>query len=90
MINVVALIPSSLLLIKPAPSWDAHHIVTLIHFQLITIMAFTIINPILYIGSSAELRNDIDICKKHFLRNFTNVDESDSNRGEIYAMQVVM
>ena len=52
-----------------SPSLDAQHIVTLINFQEVTVFAFSVLNPLLYIGSSAELRKDVDLCKRHFLRN---------------------
>ena len=54
---------------KASPSLDAQHIVTLINFQEVTVFAFSVVNPLLYIGSSVELRKDVDLCKRHFFRN---------------------
>jgi hypothetical protein len=65
--------------LKASPSLDAQHIVTLINFQEVTVFAFSVVNPLLYIGSSVELRKDVDLCKRHFFRNI----ETQQNQGFI-------
>ena len=58
-------------------------------------MAFSIVNPLLCIGSSVELQKDLHFCKRHFVSNNMVPGEAVSidgatvtNRSEIYAIQM--
>ena len=83
MVNVATMIPGSILMIKSGPNLDASHIITLVNFQIATVLAFSIVNPLLYVCSSADLRKDIEVCKRHLMRR---IPEPNITRGEIYSI----
>lgn len=64
MVSVVSIMPTSLMLIKSGPALDANHILTLIHYQEVLTLIFGTVMPLMYIGSSAELRKDATLLKK--------------------------
>lgn len=94
LVNVASMIPASILMIRSGPALDANHIVTLINFQEYLVVTFAIINPLLFIGSSSDLRRDVELCKKHLVRNFgtgaagapNDVNMPPNGRSEIYAL----
>lgn len=92
LVNVASMIPASILMIRSGPALDANHIVTLINFQEYLVVSFAIINPLLFIGSSADLRRDVELCKKYFIRSFgaqdaaADVNMPPNGRSEIYAL----
>lgn len=87
LVVIVSMIPSSIMLIKS--SIDAQHIVTLINYQLVLAFVFAIVVPILYIGSSGELRKDVGLYRKFFCRAFTSSSTATNNaQHEIYAIEL--
>ena len=50
---------------------DAQHIITLVHYQEVLIFVFGALVPVLYIGSSAELRKEIDLIRRYIIRTRT-------------------
>ena len=60
-------------------------------------MAFSVVNPLLYIGSSTELRKDVELCKSQFFRNNPRLPQRNpensydpSTRSEVYAVEMTM
>ncbi len=98
MVNLVFMIPSTILMIRSGPGINAQHIFTLIVFQQVSVMAFTVLNPLLYMASSSTLRKDVSLCKRHLLRHALTQDLTDDQhlninanaRSEVYAIQLAM
>ena len=61
-------------MIKSSASIDADHIITLLNFQQGTLFCINILIPLLYIGSSAELRKDVELFKKYVCQRVTNIE----------------
>ena len=68
LVSVVSMIPSSLMLISSNESLTAKHVMTLIHYQEVLAFVLGILMPILYIGSSAELRKELDLIRRYVFR----------------------
>ena len=60
---------------------NAKHVISLVHYQEVLSFVFGIILPVLYIGSSAELRKDLDLIRRYVFRT-----RSEQTRQEIYSI----
>ena len=61
---------------------NAKHVISLVHYQEVLSFVFGIILPVLYIGSSAELRKDLDLIRRYVFRTRS----SEQTRQEIYSI----
>lgn len=62
---------------------NAKHVISLVHYQEVLSFVFGIILPVLYIGSSAELRKDLDLIRRYVFRTRGDVEQT---RHEIYSI----
>ena len=94
------MVPSSLLLLKTPSSLEHDGAIVLINYQLVLLLTLGTVIPVIYAGSSAELRHDLLILRKkvcflHCCSNVTPKESSsdsgdrgeNSNRAEVYTIQ---
>ena len=62
---------------------NAKHVISLVHYQEVLSFVFGIILPVLYIGSSAELRKDLDLIRRYVFRTRGDAEQT---RHEIYSI----
>ena len=88
LVESVMILPSCLLMIKSSASLDADHIITLLNFQQGTLFGINVLIPLLYIGSSAELRKDVGLLKKYICHQVMKIEEvqQSSHNREVYTI----
>ena len=52
---------------------NAKHVISLVHYQEVLSFVFGIILPVLYIGSSAELRKDLDLIRRYVFLSLIHI-----------------